>query len=99
MVGWIGIFKIIVKVDIKSKFKATKILSLSCKAIDDKTKPSNVYKTTPHTLNDEDDNSKASDDNQQWGAHEVDKELMNLTTIIKLVELRTNELNNYNKTC
>jgi hypothetical protein len=58
--------------------------------MDDKTKPSNVYKTTPHTLNDEDDISKASDDNQQWGVHEVDKELMNLTIIIKLVELRTN---------
>jgi len=37
--------------------------------MDDKTKPSNVYKTTSHTLNDEDDNSKASDDNQQWRVH------------------------------
>jgi hypothetical protein len=37
-----------------------------------------------------DDNSKAFNDNQQGGVHGITKELMNLTTIVKLIESRTN---------
>jgi hypothetical protein len=35
--------------------------------MDDKTRSCNVYTTIPHTSNEEDDNSKAFDDNQQFG--------------------------------
>jgi hypothetical protein len=35
--------------------------------MDDKSRPKIVYMTTPHTSNEEDDNSKAFDDNQQFG--------------------------------
>ncbi len=74
-VGWVGrnLEKSLSKQTLKANSKQHKSCHLVPKAMDDKTKPSNVYKTTPHTLDDKDNNSKASEDNQQWGAHEATK--------------------------
>jgi len=38
----------------------------------------------------ENDNLEAFNDNQQGGVHGITKELMNLTTIVKLIESRNN---------
>ncbi len=56
--------------------------------MDDKTILINAYTTTPHTSYDQNDNSKTFNDNQQGGVHGINKELMNITTIVKLIESR-----------
>jgi hypothetical protein len=58
--------------------------------MDDKTILINAYTTTPHTSYEENDNLEAFNDNQQGGVHGITKELMNLTTIVKLIESRNN---------
>ncbi len=55
------------KHNIKNMFKATLIWPFNPKVMDDKTRPRNVYTTIPRRSNEEDDNSKAFDDNQQFG--------------------------------
>ncbi len=78
------------KKNIKNEFKIINFLPFNSKTMDDKTILINAYTTTPHTSYEENDNSKTFIDNQQVGVHGITKELMNLTTIVKLIESRNN---------
>jgi hypothetical protein len=55
--------------NIRNEFKGTKILPLNPKAMDEKTKPNDVY-TTQHNPNISNDDTTSSDnvvDEDQWG--------------------------------
>ncbi len=69
-VGWVdrGLDKSLSNLNIKSEFKAIRILRFNLEAMDDKIELSNVC-TTFHTSNEDNDNLKAFDDNQQSGVH------------------------------